>query len=103
MNTLIRIRTVFEDELEPTGIQAGVEAFGFGRVAWYLTGQREDGVPMCQAVLFHWDELDKRWIEVSPQRPVADAAILEQPTYGAPVAIVLQKVRGERAIKLRRL
>jgi hypothetical protein len=56
---------------------------------------------MCQVLFFHWDELDLRWIEVGPRKPVTDAGILEQPTYGAPVAILLQQLRGSWKVKLR--
>ena len=71
------------------------------RAAWYLTGTRDDGIPMCQVLFFHWDELDHRWIEAGPRKPVTDAGILEQATYGAPVAILLQQLRGSWKVKLR--
>lgn len=71
------------------------------RAVWYLTGERDGGIPMCQVLFFHWDELDRRWIEVGPQRPVTDAGILEQPTYGGPVAVSLRQVRGTWTVKLR--
>lgn len=101
-SSLERIRDVQDEELEPTlENQGSVPPSWATHAAWYITGNRDDGVPMCQALLFHWDELDHRWIEVGPQKPVADAGIVEQPTFGAPVAIALRKVRGNWSVKVR--
>lgn len=99
---LERVRTVTEDEAPPVQERQGIRPLpGSTHVAWYLTGTREDGIAMCNALLYAWDHLDQRWIFLGPQRPVVEGGVIEQRHYGAPVAISLRDVRGGWSIKAR--
>jgi hypothetical protein len=104
--SLERVRAVTEDEAPPTTEPQGVRPLPRStHVAWYVTGTRDasdgSGIPMCNALLYVWDNLDQHWIMLSPQRPVVEAGIIEQRHYGAPVAISLRDVRGAWSIKAR--
>ena len=101
---LSRVREVWEDEPTPTLLSEGVEPLDMAqnlRAAWYFTGTREDGVPMCQVIRYHWDALDQRWIQAGPRCPIIDGGILEQGLYDAPIAVALSDVRGEWRVKIR--
>lgn len=101
---LSHVREVWEDEATPRLLSEGVEPIDPSknlRAAWYITGSREDGIPMCQVLRYHWDMLEARWIQAGPRTPVVEGGILEQPLYDAPIAVALSDVRGNWRVKVR--
>lgn len=99
---MLHWRVVEEDDPVPEGAGAGVDP-GVSRVVWFLHGQRDEGIPLCQVELCWYDELAQRWVCPGNRRAMTDGGLVEQPTYGSRVALRLSDVRGVWTVNWRRL